>query len=706
MVITGVLRATRGGFAFLIPDDGGEDVLVRDDDLGGAIHGDRVRAHVESRGAYDYRPTARIEEIVERKHPLFTGDVVRRGRSYHVRTDSPLLPERLALRPGGRALVDGEKILFEVRTTTDRHPQSYAVYQETLGEGGDARLDPIVIASEFNLAVRFSDRAMKEAESAARRETLPDDDRRMDFREDLVVTIDPVDAKDFDDAISVTRTEDGGYELTVHIADVTAYVQEDGSLDQEARERGTSVYFPGSVVPMLPEVLSSDVASLGPDADKRTLSVRLRLSRELEITNTLITRGWMRSGARLHYAQALAIVEGTADAPEPVRRMLGEAAELAEKMRALRFRTGGFELDVPETEMKLGPDGVPSRLHRRESLRSHHWIEEFMIAANRATGRFALEREWPYLFRIHEPPSAEAVEQFLVTVLTLRPGVDPRDLEELARLRRWISSLPRTPLSMVLHRAFLRSMKKAIYSADDEGHFGLGIEAYCHFTSPIRRYPDLYNHRRIKELLDGASVHQTPVWPTELAAATSRAEQNAEEAEREMTRLKQARYAAEHLGREGRAIVTAVTPRGLFVEMIRVPLEGFVPAAGIDRAMRFDDESLSWYEPRAGWSVRPGDTVTVQLVQADLRLRRLEFRLVSAKGRPRRGAPAAVGERGSRRESGRHGRSGRRSGTDQPTTGRGARRGRSESTGRSGRGSSPRGRGPKPRNKPRRRRGR
>ena len=641
MLITGVIRATRGGFAFLIPDEGGEDLLVRDDDLAGAIHGDRVRAHVSPGGGFDYRPSARVEEIIERTHPAFTGDVSRRGRSYVVRPDSPLLPERLSLRPGGRALADGEKVLFEVRTTHDRHPKPYAVYRDTLGEEGDARLDPVVIASEFNLALRFSDRAMREAEDMARRETLPEDVDREDFRNDFVLTIDPVDAKDYDDAISVTRTRNGGYVLTVHIADVTAYVEEGGALDREAQERGTSVYFPGSVIPMLPEILSSDLASLGPDEDKRTMVARMEISPSFEVVDTHLTRGWMRSGARLHYAQALDIVEGRADAPDDVRRLLGEAAELARGLRARRFRSGGFELEVPETEMKLRADGVPSRLRRREPLDSHHWIEEFMIAANRATGRFALEREWPYLFRVHEPPSAEAVEQFIVTVLTLRPGVPPSDLGELPRLRRWLAELPASPLTAVIHRAFLRSMKKAVYAADDQGHFGLGIEAYCHFTSPIRRYPDLYNHRRIKQLIDGAKPVQAPPWPGDLAAATSRLEQNAEAAEREMIRLKQARYAAEHLGREGKAVVTAVTPRGLFVELAKVPLEGFVPAAGLDRSLRFDDEALTWYEPRAGWNIRPGDAVIVQMVHADLRLRRLEFRLIAAKGRPRRSAPRA-----------------------------------------------------------------
>src|SRR5690606_36618190 len=298
---------------------------------------------------------------------------------------------------------------------------------------------------------------------------------------------------------------------------------------------------------------------------------------------------------------------------------------------------------------------------------SHWLIEEFMIAANRTVGRWAKKFDLPFLYRIHEEPDPQALEEFAELALILQPATSPKVFESQRSLREWLGSLPESPATRVLHRYFLRSMKKAAYSATDLGHFGLGIDGYCHFTSPIRRYPDLFNHRRVKEKLAGKVRADLRDEAAEsIAVHSSYRETNAEEAEREIIRLKSARYLDERLGKEAPGHVTAITPRGLFVELDRVPVEGFVPSQTLPHRAQFVEERLAWADPRSGWELRPGDAVRMQIVAVDLRLRRSEFRLVDV---PRGGLrpghrrrPDEEQRRGRRRsESGARRRGGTRS---------------------------------------------
>lgn len=661
MFVTGTIRGTRSGFAFLIRDDGGEDLMVSADGLGGAIHGDHVRASLvgsDRRGPRsDFRPQVVVDEILERTAPTFTGNVQRVGKSWIVRPDSPLLPERLPLRLGTDPLAAGSKVLFRVETKAGRQQLPVAVYESTVGEASDARLDPIVIASEFGLALRFSEEALGDAEARLRSVQDADDAHREDFREQFSVTIDPIDAKDFDDAVALRRLPNGDSELSVHIADVTYYVPEGSALDREAAARGTSVYFPGSVVPMLPEGISSLAASLSPETDKRTLSAILVFSPEGERKSTRVVRGWIRSHARLHYAEAQAILDGDPGAPAALRELLADMWRLAGVLRARRFRDGAFDLDVPEAEMELGADGVPVRLWRHRIHDSNRLVEEFMIAANLAVGALSTQEELPILYRVHEEPSSDALDLFRGIVFSLLPGTRADEIDTLPRLRRWLSALPRNPRSAVLHRFFLRSLKKAHYSPEDVGHFGLGVRAYCHFTSPIRRYPDLWTHRRIKEWLDGRPRRDLVEGAFATGRASSRAEVNAEEAEREMHRLKTVRYLMRHLGEEADGFVSGVTPRGLFVEWKKIPVEGFVPRTSLGLGMRYLADRLSWSSDRGSQELRPGDAVRVQVARVDPRTRQVEFALSGVKpsrhsDRPggRAGAKGPRGAVGSRRK--------------------------------------------------------
>ncbi len=629
--ITGIIRATRSGYAFLAPDEGGDDLLVARGALGGAIHGDRVRALLRDGYGTDYRPEVEVSEILERTRPLYTGQLRKQGKAYWVRPDSPLLPERLPVRLGAERPVPGEKILFRVENLAHRDETLIAAFERALGDADDARLDPIVISTEYGLALRFSDEALEEADARAAVASDPEDARRTDFRGQLVLTIDPIDAKDFDDAVAVERLPDGGWELSVHIADVSFYVREGSALDREALSRGTSVYFPGTVVPMLPESISSLAASLRPGEDKRVLSALIRFDARGKRTAVRFARGWIRSAARLHYAQAQAILDGDEDADPAVAAALREMLELSRLLRARRFDAGAFDLDIPEVEMVLGPDGVPREVFHHVTHPTNRLIEEFMIAANLAVGALGEEHALPLLYRVHGEPDARAIEEFILTALMLEPGTRERDLESIPALRAWLTRLPDSPRARVLHRFFLRSMKKAVYAEADIGHFGLAVRGYCHFTSPIRRYPDLWNHRRLKERID-----QRPPEPARMdearavARQSSATEINAEQADREMARLKSARFLLLHLGEEFVGTVTALTPRGLFIELLRWPIEGFVARDGLPPGSVFLQERLSWVHERSGFELRPGDKVRVVVTQADVRMRRIDFALVGS----------------------------------------------------------------------------
>lgn len=656
-VVIGLVRATRSGYCFLSPDSGGEDLMIARGGTGGAIHGDRVRAILRPSSGADFRPEAVVDEILERTRPLFTGEVRRSGKHFWVRSDSPLLPERIALKLGAVSPVAGDKILFRVVNVAGRDDALIAVFEQSLGEANDARLDPIVIATEYGLDLRFSDAALEaaEARAALAEGTDPEDARREDFRGQFVLTIDPIDAKDFDDAVALTRLADGGWELSVHIADVSFYVEEDAALDREALKRGTSVYFPGTVVPMLPEAISSAAASLRPEEDKRVLSAVMRFNARGERTGARFARGWIRSAARLHYAQAQAILDGDEQASPEISGTLREMWALALLLRARRFRDGAFDLDVPEVEMTLAADGVPNAVFLHESHDTNRLIEEFMIAANLAVGALGREKDLPLLYRVHDEPSATAIDAFIDTALTLAPGTRVKEIETLPNLRRWLAALPEGPLTRVLHRFFLRSMKKAKYDPEDVGHFGLAVEGYCHFTSPIRRYPDLWNHRRLKEHLDGQATARREALEeraTEVGRLSSATEVNAEEADREMARLKTARFLERQVGSEFAGFVTALTPRGLFVELLRWPVEGFVVREGMPPGSRFLEDRMAWVQSRSGWELRPGDKVRVIVVAADVRNRRIDFALVPPDSRRRTGrgqARATAAERQSRR---------------------------------------------------------
>ena len=642
---SGVIRGTRQGFAFLKPDEGGEEIFVGAEQLGGAIHGDRVEATLLRRNPRDFRPEAVVERILERTHPIFTGNVARLARTTFVIPDTPILPERIRLQCGAATAPSGSKVLFKVEETPLGRPL-LATLVRVLGDAEDPSLDLLVVATHHQLPARFPDDVIDEAVATSARIDPDDRERRTLFTDRLVLTIDPEDAKDFDDAISL-QTDTDGFHLQVHIADVSWFVAPGGPLDREAARRGTSVYFPGGVIPMLPEALSTRAASLVPGEERRVLTVMIDLAADGSLRAGGLREGLIISRARLHYAQAQRMLERDEGDPE-VRAALRQMAHLAQILRRRRFRTGGFDLEIPEAEMRLGPDGIPERIWRHETFETNRLIEEFMILANRVVGQILTEHGQPLLYRVHEQPDVAALERFGDIVRTILPAARTADLDGIPALRRFLSALPKSPLTRVLHAFFLRSMKQAVYATADLGHFGLGIDRYCHFTSPIRRYPDLHNHRLVRWVIRhprGKGARSDEIQKLRAAAAglatdCSTAERTAERAERDLIRLKTLRWAESRLGETGWGRIVGCLPAGFFVELEAVPVEGFVSRDSLQPRMEFVEERLAFVSARSHGELRLGDRVEVQIARVDLRERRLDFRLVAkvapAGERPRR----------------------------------------------------------------------
>jgi ribonuclease R len=571
-----------------------------------------------------------------------------RSRPHFVPARRVRLGRRPLTLPPGTSVEAGDMVVAEL--FPDRED---AVLVEVFGADDDPRMDDLAVASRHRLARAFSRAA--EQEAARFGEPVYDASTgRLDLRDRVTFTMDPVDARDFDDALSWRPLEGGMCEVGIHIADVAHYVHAGGALDEDARERATSVYLAGGVVPMLPHELSSDLCSLVPGQGRFTMSVLAEMDGRGGVTRYRLAEGFIESRARLSYQSGQAILDGDAAAraavPAEVVRGMVELNRIAERLRERRMRRGALDLDVSETKAIVDDSGVPLDVVRRDRLPTMELIEEFMLLANLLVGEEAERRNGPFLFRVHPPPSLAklATLEAMLTALALpRLGGEGGVAEALGRL---LATSLAPEKKRLLHTLVLRTLARASYSESDAGHFGLAARGYCHFTSPIRRYPDLFNHRQVKEWL-GQAPPQRRADEEDVAALalhTSGREQSAQEAERESTRVKALRFVQDRLGEEHEGIITGVVPPGVFVELEDVPVDGFVRVSSwIDDDFTMDEAGVRLTGRRSRRKFSLGDRITVRLARVDLAARELELALVvprAASGRARDGAP-----RGGRR---------------------------------------------------------
>ena len=490
---------------------------------------------------------------------------------------------------------------------------------EVLGADDRPAWDDAAVASEYRLRTRFP-REVLEAADAIPEPGEREIAGREDLRDLLVFTIDPDDARDHDDALSVGPGAAGGWEVGIHIADVSHYVTPDSPIDLEARSRGTSCYLPGGVFPMLPEHLSANVCSLVPGRDRLALSVFAEVDAEGIPISARFAESVIRSAHRLAYGDVQEVFEGRRTYPEPLQQALETLRPIARALRQKRLAAGALELEIPEVKVRVDEAGVPIRMERRVQKESHQLVEEFMLLANRCVGAEGTRRASGLLYRVHEPPQARRLaelDEVLKSLRMPRPGslVDPA---------RALQALLRVPLDpahrRILHRLVLRSLARARYLERDLGHFGLATGEYCHFTSPIRRYPDLHNHRRVREWIRGRpSGAWDPAALEALGVECSGTEQNAAEAERTAVRVKGLRVIEGRLGDHASGTITAFLRHGFFVELDDPPVDGFVrPSMTLDDYFTLDPTGVRMTGRRTRRRFTLGDTVRVVVARVDV----------------------------------------------------------------------------------------
>ncbi|HEU4724009.1 MAG TPA: VacB/RNase II family 3'-5' exoribonuclease [Candidatus Eisenbacteria bacterium] len=649
--LTGRLRRTRFGYGFVEVEDEAqpnrEDLFIPPFSMGGALHGDRVRvAYLETREQGDAHE---VVEVLERTGYGIAGRLESRGRLTVLRPDRPEYPDEILLTLHGRATVPrGGRALVRLVA----HPPEPLVGKVVaVFSDDDPSEDSLLVALEEGIAVEFDPAAETEAASFGEESVARAARGREDFRDDLVVTIDPPDAKDHDDALSIRRDPDGrGWEVGIHIADVSHYVRPGTALERDARSRGTSAYLADRVFPMLPHALSSGLCSLSEGDDRLVVTVVARIGPDGVPRGARVVEGVIRSRASLTYDEAWTMIEsGTGEMAESLRAL----DQLARAMRARRLEAGGLELDLPEYRAVLDARGEPTAFAATPHVPTHSLIEEFMLLANQVVGGRAFARELPFMYRVHERPRYDKLRAFFEAARYLGRQGPEMIVTDARQLKRWLSR-GHSVRDRLLNTLLLRALEKARYDLVDVGHFGLGMRGYAHFTSPIRRYPDLANHRVVKRyLLDGATGHGDP-WTftagwldAATAALASEMEMKADDAERGVMRRKAVRFARERVGEPVRGTVVAVTPGGLFVTLEGWNIDGFLPKRAFgDASFQMAEHGFSYRSKRSKSRFGLGDFVTVVVTRADLDRREVELGLAPSKGRAsRRPARRAAGGR-------------------------------------------------------------
>ena len=631
-LVAGRLQTTRAGDGFVIPDEaGGEDVFVPGRQLATAVDGDRVLVRIERRPP-GRNPAGRIVRVIERAWTRVAGVFhAKRGYGFVV-PQEPALAGDLFIpsdRTGGAA--DGDIVVATIESWGENEPSPVGHIERVLGRPDDPGVDVLAILIGHQLPFEFPENIEAEATKIARRGIRPEDFlEREDFRDRLVVTIDPEDARDHDDAISVQEMTDGNYEVGVHIADVSWYVKPGSAIDREAWERATSVYLVDRVVPMLPESLSGGLCSLVPDEDRLTVSAVFVLSPEGHVRDVRFARTVIRSAARLSYEDAQQRLDGGID--DELTGSLRLVSGMCATIREQRRERGAIDFAIPEAKVELDGEGRAAAIHPRARLEAHRLIEDLMILTNETVARYGIKHELPFLYRNHEPPSEDRLES-LRRIAGVFGASLPADGIRSGDVSRLVDAMSGKPQEYLVSTVALRSMKQARYAVRNLGHFGLGSEAYLHFTSPIRRYADLVVHRALVRRLNRKQERAKSTEPDALertALHVSERERRAEAAERDSVELKKIEYMQRHLGDEFEGTISGVTGFGMFVLMNDVLVEGLIRISSlVDDYYHYDESTWSLTGRRSKRTFQLGQRLLVQVARVDPESREIDLELVS-----------------------------------------------------------------------------
>jgi ribonuclease R len=644
-LVTGKLSVHPAGYGFLISEKPGEpDVFIAAENVGTAMHRDRVVARISPEapaGRIKGRREGRVIRILERAHDTIVGTLQRSRNFYYVVPDDPRFVHDVYVRPVAAAPGDrqsetaatvGDKVVVRLDDWQSRHVNPEGEIIEVLGPASAPGVDVLSIVRKYHLPTEFPSDVLEQAERIPESVDAQQIVGREDLRNQFIVTIDPDDARDFDDAINVEKLANGGWQLGVHIADVAAYVEPGSALDREARLRGNSVYLPDRVIPMLPERLSNGVCSLKPQVDRLTHSVFIQFDKRGVPKSARFGRTVIRSAHRLTYKEAYAILTS------PPLDRLGErihlAWELAALLRRKRFEHGALELDFPEVKVSVDAHGKPVRLERVENDESHQLIEEFMLVANEAVARELTKRAIPTVYRVHENPDPEKLGEYREFVLGF--GYKVGDLTHRAELQRLLAEVSGKPEEQALKVGLLKSLKRARYDPQPLGHYGLAKTNYLHFTSPIRRYADLVVHRALGS--DTAARRSYRMGMAEIASVAehiSTTERNAAEAEIDATLMKKLEFFQQQLaGRKPQifsATIVDVRNYGLMVELPDALITGLIHVSSLtDDFYVFEPARRQLIGRRSRKRFGVGDKLSVFVARVDVFKRQVDFAIAQA----------------------------------------------------------------------------
>lgn len=637
VTITGIFRANKAGFGFLIVDENEDDMFIGRNDVGYAIDGDTVEAVIK-KPANRLKGTAaeaKIVGIVERSLKTVVGKFIlddeKPKYAGYIKSKNQKIQQKIYIKKEP-VVLDGTEI---IKVDIDKYPtrgHDYFIGQvrDIVGHQGDVGIDVLEVLESMDIVSDFPDDVLAEANAVPNALTNKDLIGRVDLRQEVTFTIDGADAKDLDDAVHIKLLDNGHFELGVHIADVSYYVTEGSALNREAVARGTSVYVTDRVVPMLPERLSNGICSLNPNVDRLTQSCLMEIDRKGRVVNHQICQSVINTTFRMTYSDVNAILAGDdelAEKYQPIVESIHHMADLHAILEKMRVRRGALNFDTNEAKIIINDKGMPVDIVLRQRGVAERMIESFMLAANETVAEHFSKRKLPFIYRIHEEPKAEKLQKFLdyASIFGIHIHGTANKITQQA-LQEFMAKVENKPGADVLNMMLLRSMQQARYSEHNHGHYGLAAEYYTHFTSPIRRYPDLLVHRMIREytqVTDEKIEHFRQVIP-ELATSSSTLERRAIDAERVVEAMKKAEYMEEYVGEEFEGVVSSVVKFGLFIELPNT-IEGLIHITTLPEFYNYNERTMTLQGEKSGKVFRVGQPIKIKLVRADKETGDIDF---------------------------------------------------------------------------------